>query len=195
MTDDEVLGRDAFATVAGRLLGEFGAQVALHVRGHGTGGRRLFELTDRLLRGGGDAVVLVNDRVDVALAVGAPGVQLGRRSLPVGRVRQLLGEAVIGYSAHDPGEAEVAFAAGTDFVLLGTIFATTSHPGWTPVGVASIRVVAGRGRPVLGIGGITPERVPEVRAAGAHGVAVLSGVWLASDPVDAVHRYLTALAT
>jgi thiamine-phosphate diphosphorylase len=143
----------------------------------------------------GGAPVLVNDRVDVALAAHAGGVQLGRFSIPVAAARRILGgEARIGYSAHAADEAEAAAREGADFVVVGTIYATPSHPGEPGAGPERIREVAPRvSVPVIAIGGMAPQRVPEVLAAGAHGIAVLGGVWNDTDPVTAIHRYLAAL--
>src|SRR5690606_34486074 len=157
-------------------------------------GGALYALAERLLpvaaRAG--AVVLVNDRVDVALACGAAGVQLGRRSIPVAEARRLLGpEALIGYSAHSAAEVLDAERAGANFVLLGTIFPTTSHPGEPGAGPDLVRAtVQGARAPIVAIGGITPERAGAVLEAGAYGVAVLGGVWHAADPAEAARRYL-----
>lgn len=199
VTSDEVLADAVFIDRARAVLDAHGADVALHVRGHGHTGRALHDVAAPLARRARDAgaVLLVNDRLDVALTTAAHGVQLGRRSLPVEVARALLGaDGLIGYSAHRVREAVEAVEAGADFVVLGPVHATPSHPGRDGAGpglvAEAVRVVAA---PVLGIGGITPERVPELMAAGARGVAVLSGVWAASDPVSAAGRYLEMLAT
>jgi thiamine-phosphate pyrophosphorylase len=148
-------------------------------------------------------LLFVNDRVDVALACGADGAHLGTRSLSPGDARRVLGGSVpspvglpwIGASVHSPGECEVAVAYGADFLFAGSVFPTPSHPGGRPLGpegFAEVRRSAGD-RAVFGIGGITPDRVGEVLSAGGRGVAVLSGVWEAADPAEAVHAYLSAL--
>lgn len=195
VTDDEVLARPAFAAVAERVLAAGGADVSLHLRGHGTSGRRLFGLASRLgapARAAG-ARVLVNDRVDVALAAGCDGVQLGSRGLPVARVRPLVGARIIGYSAHGAAEAAAAAAAGADVILIGTIFETPAHPG-AAAGTGLVRAAAEAARvAVVAIGGITPERVQEVAAAGAGGVAVRAAVWDATDPGSATVAFVRAL--
>jgi thiamine-phosphate diphosphorylase len=196
VTNDAVLASAAFAAAAD-ILACCGPRVALHLRGHATPASRLFQHGEQLaaaaLRSG--SCLLVNDRVDVAMAVRADGVQLGVRSLAVRDVRMLLGAgARIGYSAHGALEAEHAGLDGADFVLLGTIYPSPSHAGMGSVGVEAIPGSAARaGVPIVAIGGITPGRVPYVVAAGAYGVAVLAGVWDAPDPAAAAADYLAAL--
>lgn len=200
VTDDAVLRAADFRERAQAVLAAHGSALALHLRGHGVSGAELFELARDLAFGadGAGAELLVNDRVDVALAAGADGVQLGRRSLPIAAARALLGaDAWIGYSAHGAEEAARAAADGADFILVGTLYRTASHPEREPAGVERVRetvaALAPAEVPVIGIGGITPERVREVLAAGAYGVAVLGGVWHAADPVAAAADYIAAL--
>lgn len=194
---DEVLRRPDFEHAAAAMLERHGDMLALHLRGHGMDGRALFRLAAALApvaeRTGG--LLVVNDRVDVALCAGAGGIQLGARSLPVAVVRTVADEArLVGYSAHAAEEAVPAERAGADWVLAGTIFETASHPGRPGAGPALVRAMADRvSVPVVAIGGITPERVAEVVVAGAAGVAVLGGVWRAGDPLDALERYRAAL--
>jgi thiamine-phosphate diphosphorylase len=196
ITDDAVLGDVGFEAMARAVLEAHGIDVALHLRGHGTGGGRLYGLARALgpvARETG-ARLVVNDRVDVALAAGC-GVQLGRRSIPVPTARQLLRPGgVLGYSAHERAEAMAAAESGADFIVLGTIWPSASHPGEPGRGAGLISDVAGVVVvPVVAIGGVAPSRVREALAAGAHGVAVLSGVWASPDPVAAVAGYLDAM--
>lgn len=198
VTDDRVVGAADFGETAQRVLAAHGEGIALHLRAHGLETRELFHLALELAFASAPAGarLLVNDRVDIALAAGADGVQLGRRSLPVDAARELLGaDAWIGYSAHAAGEAESAAERGADFVLVGTIYASASHPERTPGGLGRLERTARRvDVPVIAIGGVTPSRVSEAVMAGARGVAVLSGVWDADDPVAAAGRYLEELA-
>jgi thiamine-phosphate pyrophosphorylase len=180
ITDDAVLARPGFIDTARALLGLAGPDVALHVRGPGTAARALLARTAALVpearRAG--ALLLVNDRIDVALAADADGVQLGERSLGVRDARRLVGGRWIGRSVHDAAAAVRAVADGTDFLVLGTIYATPSHVGRPGAGPDAVRAVVARvHRPVLAIGGITPDRVAAVVAAGAAGVAVQRAVW------------------
>jgi thiamine-phosphate pyrophosphorylase len=186
VTDDSVLQKDGFLVKAREVMRSGGREVALHLRGPGLHGRRLFDLALALkedARSSG-TLLLVNDRIDVALALALPGVHLGQRSLPPGVARKILGEAaLLGVSTHGVPEALEGEEGGADFLLVGTIFSTSSHPDVLPAGTGRVSEVAeAASLPLVGIGGITPTRVPEVLAAGAHGVAVRSAVWGREDP-------------
>ena len=141
------------------------------------------------------AVLLVNDRIDVAVLSEADGVQLPERGLPHEGARRLLGRGrFIGCSVHSVTAAERAAQAGADFLLFGNVFETASKPGRAAAGLEVLRAVTRAVPcPVIAIGGITPERVPEVVATGAHGVAVIRGILAAPDPVAAVHAFRAAL--
>jgi thiamine-phosphate diphosphorylase len=195
-THDDVLAMPDFLDRATALMEAHGAGVAVHLRGHRTGGGALFRLAAALEATGRacGTPLLVNDRVDVALAVGC-GAQLGRRSIPVEAARTLLGpEAVLGYSAHTADEAVAAVQAGADFIVLGTIWPTASHPGEPGAGTELVWETAARvAAPVIAIGGVTPDRAGAALEAGAHGVAVLSGVWSQPDGVAAAARYLSVM--
>ncbi|MCI0483799.1 MAG: thiamine phosphate synthase [candidate division NC10 bacterium] len=125
------------------------------------------------------SLFIVNDRLDVALASEADGVHLGQEDLPPERARPLLHPGMLlGISTHSVEEARAAEAAGADYIGFGPVFPTASKAGTRPtVGVDGIRMVkAAVALPVLAIGGITLERVPEVVHAGADGVAVISAI-------------------
>jgi thiamine-phosphate pyrophosphorylase len=163
--------------------------VALHARAGAVDAARLIELA-RLLRDAG-AALLVNDRADVVRLVGAVGLHLPANGLPVAAARQLLGpEVLIGRSTHDPEEARAAHEAGADYVFLGPIWETASHPGRRPLGPSAI--AAASPAKVIAIGGVTPERADECRAAGAHGVAAISALWHVRDPGSAARRMLVS---
>jgi len=121
-------------------------------------------------------------------------VQLGMRSLPVDAARALLPAAsVVGYSAHAAREAA---SAGADFIVFGTVFDSPSHPGQAAAGIAALADTAAMANvPVVAIGGITADRVAAALQAGAYGVAVLSGVWAAREPVASALDYASALNT
>ena len=183
---------------AREVLGRGGEQLALHVRGPATSGRSVLDHV-RDLQAAADAsgaALVVNDRVDVALVHPVWGVQLGERSLPVAEARTLLGSGVwLGASVHSVGRARDAEGSGADYLVVGTIYATSTHPGRAGAGPEFVRELAAESSlRLLAIGGVTPERVGAVCQAGAHGAAVLSGVWEASDPAAAVGTYLGALA-
>lgn len=191
VTGDEVLARPGFARRASAVQEAGGARLAFHLRGPRTGGRTLFELASGLAPAahGRGAALLVNDRVDVALAAGADGVQLGRRGMLPADARRLVGAGRLLGCSVSPGDEAPEEA---DFLLVGSVYATASHPGRAGSGAERLAEMTGTALPVIAIGGITPERVAEVRGAGAAGVAVLRGVWDAPDPAEAVARYLDA---
>jgi thiamine-phosphate diphosphorylase len=194
VTDDAVVARAGFVERAEEVLAAGGARVALHLRAHAASGRALYELAVRLgarARETG-SLVLVNDRVDVALAAGAHGVQLGRRSLSVADARRLAGGMRIGASVHDAGEGREAVEAGADFLVAGAVYPTATHPDRPGGGLGLIESVAALGLPVVAIGGVTPERAGELRRAGAMGMAAIRGVWDAPSPAGAVQRYIDA---
>ncbi|HXE56604.1 MAG TPA: thiamine phosphate synthase, partial [Gemmatimonadales bacterium] len=132
-----------------------------------------------------EASVLVNARPDVARAVGAQGVQLGRDDLAPAEARAVLGPGWIGASVHSIAEAEAAAAEGADFLLVGAIYPTASHPGRAPAGIGLVRAAAALGKPVIAIGGVTAERTAELRDAGAYGAAAIRALWSADDPARA----------
>lgn len=197
VTDDAVLASAGFAERAQAVLAAGGSELALHLRGPHTTGRALYELAEILTRDARavGALLVVNDRVDVALSVGAGAVQLGERSLPVAEARTLLPPDVrVGASVHGPERARAADGEGADFLVVGTVFETASHPGRSGAGPELIRTVArATSGPLIGIGGIDPDRVRVVLDAGAYGVASLGGVWEAPEPAAAVTDYLSAL--
>ena len=142
------------------------------------------------------AACIVNDRVDVALAVGAAGTHLGADDLPVAAVRRVAGPwHLVGGTARDPQQARQLVAAGADYLGVGPAYATTTKSGLPdPIGPTGVAAVAGAvGVPVIAIGGVTAGRVGELRAAGAWGVAVVGAVSGASDPAAATRRLLQKL--
>lgn len=140
---------------------------------------------------------IVDDRADVAVAVGATGVHVGREDLEAHQVRRLLGSAfLIGGTANSLAEARTVCSGPVDYIGVGPVFGTRSKANPAPVlGVETLRaIVADSPVPVIAIGNIGPDRVAEVLDAGAHGVAVLSGVSCAADPVAAAARYAESIA-
>lgn len=139
---------------------------------------------------------IVNDRVDLAMAVEADGVHLGQEDLPPAAARALMKPGMIlGLSTHSETQAEAAQAAGADYVAVGSMFPTTTKPIKHLVGpVLARRVRPFVQVPLIGIGGITPENVGEVIKAGCDGVAVISAVCAAPDPRAAARRFAAAIA-
>ncbi|MDT0202216.1 thiamine phosphate synthase [Nocardioides sp. AE5] len=161
------------------------------VRAKGATTAAMLELTARALEAG--ATVVVNDRLDVALAAGAHGVHLGADDLPVAAARRIAGDLLIGATCRDVDDVRRAARAGADYAGFGPLFATTSKAGLpAPLGVAPLTDAAGD-LPLVGIGGIDAARAAAVIGAGAHGVAVIGGIWRQPDPVQAAKELVQAL--
>jgi thiamine-phosphate pyrophosphorylase len=143
----------------------------------------------------GKALLIINDRVDVAEAVEADGVQLPEEGLPTRIVRGIMGRyVVIGRSVHDLEAAQAAARDGAEYVIAGTVYKSTSHPDTKPAGPALISAITKDSiLPVLAIGGITADKVDEVVKAGAAGVAVISAIAGAEDPKAAAGELTSAL--
>ncbi|ABG05323.1 thiamine-phosphate pyrophosphorylase [Rubrobacter xylanophilus DSM 9941] len=139
--------------------------------------------------------VLVNDRVDVALAAGADGVHLAARSLPPAVARSLIsGGMLLGVSVHSLQEARRAVEGGADYVTFGHVYPTASKPGLPPRGVRELaRIVESVEVPVLAVGGIDASNVREVLSTGASGIAVISAILAAADPEGAARRLRRAV--
>ncbi len=166
-----------------------GSQLAFHARGRQLTGREHYDLAVRLSNRQ-TVRLFVNDRLDVALAVPCAGVQLGHGSLPVDAARALNPLWWIGRSVHDLAETEAARTEGPDYLVVGPVFDTASHPGRAALGLKGLQAIAAAAGelPVIAIGGITVERVPEVRSSGAYGVAAIRALWDDADPAAAARR-------
>ena len=173
-----------------------GGVTLVQLRAKEMAGGRLLALTADLRRAiDGRAALIVNERVDVAAAARADGVQLGEDALPVSAASSLLpARSLIGRSVHSVDGAINAANDGADFLVVGTMFDTASHPGAEPAGPSLISDIAGIcDLPLIGIGGITPGNVAEVIAAGASGVAVIRSVLTAGDPRAAANELAAAM--
>ncbi|HET7854257.1 MAG TPA: thiamine phosphate synthase, partial [Candidatus Methylomirabilis sp.] len=174
----QTLGRSLEEVVRASIQG--GARV-FQLREKDLEARELTALAERLLQliTPARGFLLINDRIDVALATGADGAHLSQRGLPPAVARRLLGPTrLLGVSCHSLAEAEEAHQGGADFILLGPIFYTPSKASYgPPVGLELLREVRPNIRlPIFAIGGITAARRTEILAAGADGVAVISAV-------------------
>lgn len=189
ITDERIARRPDLPDVARELAKGGGSQLAFHARGRELTGREHYDLAVRL-SDSQTVRLFVNDRLDVALAVPCAGVQLGHGSVPVDAARALNPTWWIGRSVHNLAEAEAATVAGADYLVVGPVFDTASHPGRAGLGLkrlAAIVKAAGE-LPVIAIGGITAERVPEVRINGVYGIAAIRAFWDDSDPAAAARR-------
>lgn len=127
--------------------------------------------------------LIINDRLDIAMAVGAAGVHLGQDDLPCAAARKLLGEDyIIGVSAHNPAEAKAALQSGADYLGCGAVFGTATKADVQKLGTDGLAAICkAKGLPVVGIGGVTADNYREVRAAGADGAAIVSGILAQPD--------------
>ncbi|MFI7573314.1 thiamine phosphate synthase [Micromonospora sp. NPDC049497] len=191
-------GRDPLAVLRAALpvaRGELVVQVRV---GDDATDREAYDLARRVvaLCARHDATCLVNDRLHVALAVGAAGGHVGAHDLPVGAARRVLGStAVLGATAREPGAAAEAVAAGASYLGVGPFRPTRTKDGLPPaIGVGGVRAVAEAVTvPVVAIGGVTAADVRALRAAGAYGVAVVGALSGAADPARATTELLGAL--
>ena len=194
---DAILGADGWRGRLRSVAEAGGDALALHLRARTTPTARLFEVAEWLAEASraSGTLVVVNDRVDVALGAGAGGVHLREDSLPADAVRAVAGERLwVGRSIHRARQAAELAGEGVDYLFMGAAYATPSHPGRAPAGPEAVAAAVARaGVPVLAIGGVTPARVPELVARAAHGVAVMGGVWGRECPAGAVARYLQVL--
>jgi thiamine-phosphate pyrophosphorylase len=142
-----------------------------------------------------DAAVIVNDRADIARLSGAAGVHVGQDDLLVDDVRIIAGGAmIVGLSTHDEPQVDAALVSDATYLAVGPIFGTeTKETGYTARGLELVRYAAGRGKPVVAIGGITLERAALVIAAGATGVAVISDLLTGGDPQARTRQFVAAL--
>lgn len=145
--------------------------------------RRLTELHDALL--------IINDHADIAVAADADGVHLGQDDLPPEAVRALPGFAgrLIGRSTHSVAQARAAMTAGVDYVAVGPVYATPTKAGRAPVGTGLVSAVAEiADRPFVAVGGIDRENAPAVINAGAGAIAVVRAIYDETDPAEAARR-------
>lgn len=153
---------------------------------------RLRELTKKH-----NARLFINDRVDIAMAVEADGVHLGGTGIPAGAARKVAGEQmIVGRSTHSIDEAVEAEKAGADFITFGPVFETPSKRQYgKPLGLDMLRKAAGRvSLPVFAIGGIKEESIRDIMAAGAYGIALISGILASDDIQSSTENYVRTIS-
>jgi thiamine-phosphate diphosphorylase len=148
--------------------------------------------TARRLTSSGGCKLIVNDRVDIALACTADGVHLGQEDLPLHAARKFMGERLIGISTHDVEQAKEAEASGADYIGFGPMFGTaTKETGYSARGLDRLRQVREAVRiPIVAIGGITEANVKQVWQAGADSAAIISDILGAEDIAHKIKRIL-----
>jgi thiamine-phosphate pyrophosphorylase len=188
------------APPAGRLARQLldgGAQI-LQLRMKGATAAAMLAVVDELrpLCARREATLIINDRLDVALSGGAHGVHLGQDDIPLADARKLApAPFLIGISTHNQEQAEAALAGGADYIGFGPCFATTTKENPDPVvGLDRLKRVCGLSIPVVAIGGITLERVPDIVHAGAAAAAIIAAVNHAPDPTAAARAVTAAFA-
>jgi thiamine-phosphate diphosphorylase len=194
---DRVQARLALVDIADAALAAGFAAVML--REKDLDGRELLELGSTLHeiceRHG--RPLIVNDRLDVALALPGAGAHVGKAGVPVADARRLLGpDRLLGYSAHEAEEARAAIMAGADYVTLSPIFSSASKPGYAPRGIAWLREATAalpQGR-VVALGGISADVLAEVRKTGAAGAAIMGEIMRAEYPGRAAAEMVGAFA-
>jgi thiamine-phosphate pyrophosphorylase len=140
------------------------------------------------------AALIVNDRIDIALAADADGVHLGQADLPIEAARRISRDLWIGISTHDLAQVQAACAAGADYLGFGPVFATVTKQDPDPVQgtsglAAAVVAAAAAGRPLVAIGGITAADIDDIYRTGAHAICAISAVNDARDPGDAARQF------
>ncbi|MCL7971388.1 MAG: thiamine phosphate synthase [marine benthic group bacterium] len=190
---DDVAASPGFERDAEALLRAGGERLALHLRLRGSTGREFHRLADLLAAAArpAGAWLVVNGRLDIALAAGADAAQLGTGSLPLPAARSVAGrQLALGASVHSEAQARDAARQGADYLVAGSIFETATHPGRPPAGPELVTACARAGVPVIGIGGIDRHNADRVLEAGAAGLAVVRAVWEAPDPAGEALRLI-----
>jgi len=138
--------------------------------------------------------IIINDRIDVGVAMKVAGVQLAYHSMPTSLVKATFPTIRIGSSIHSLEDLKIAEESGANFVLYGHIFETTSKPGLPAKGLTELRnITKNASIPVIAIGGIKPHNIRKVIEAGVAGVAIMSGILEARNPLEAVKTYSSIL--
>ena len=197
LTDRHHTNQRPLASVLGQAL-KAGVRM-VQIREKDLDARQLIDLDQHLipLIKQHQGTVLVNDRVDLALALDADGVHLRSDSLPLPIARRVLGKnRLIGLSVHSAEEVRYAENEGADFVVLGPIFETPSKkPYGPPLGLHILETACRGSRlPIFAIGGIKPKQVPAVLSSGAYGIAVISSILQAPDIQKNTHDLLSQLS-
>jgi thiazole tautomerase (transcriptional regulator TenI) len=192
VTTDEVVARPDFIDVACAVMGALGPRGALHLRAGRATGQRLQALGETLAAAQQvtGAWLVVNDRVDVALAVRARAAQLTSQSLTAADARLAAPGLAIGASVHAVAEGIEAAESGADWLVAGRVFDPLMQPGEDGMAFVEALIAAVR-VPVIAIGGVRPQHCRALRLAGVHGVAVIRGIWDAPNAEWAASDYLS----
>jgi thiamine-phosphate pyrophosphorylase len=195
VTDGGLIRDPDFGIKAAAIL-SVGPAVAIVVRAPDATTEERLAATDRVraLARPAEAATFAHGDPAVARAAEAQGVQLRRQDLDPALARRVFPDGWIGVSVHDEAEAELAIAGGADYLVAGSVYPSATHPGSAPLGLERLGRIAALGRPVVAIGGITPERIRPALEAGAFGVAAIRSLWHDPDPARAADRMARELA-
>jgi thiamine-phosphate pyrophosphorylase len=201
IADAEVCARAGWTLVDFASACFDGGARLLQIRAKHLPGRDFLEATAAIVRRAEafKALVIVNDRADIARLGQAAGVHVGQEDLSPAQARALVGaDGLVGLSTHTPAQLESALQQNVNYVAVGPVFWTeTKGTGYDPIGLETVRTAAAlaadRGLPLVAIGGITLDRAPSVIQAGARSVAVISDLLVSRDPTRRVREYLSAL--
>ena len=194
VTSDDIASRPGFLDRAAGVMRALGPRGAVHLRTHRLSASELHALAGKLaeVQAESGCWLVINDRVDVALASGARAIQLTSRSMRIADALSVAPKLPVGASVHTPEEAEAAEREGATWTVAGHVFPSDADPAEDARGEAFIAGVSGRtGLPVIAIGGVKPQHVLALRRAGAWGVAVIRGIWSATDAEAAATDYLS----
>ena len=195
VTTDEIVRRSDFLDQARSVMKALGPRGAVQLRAHRITGRALYDIA-AVLAGWQEETgcwLIANDRVDVALAAGARGVQLTSKSMHVADATRIAPEIAVGASVHSVSESRQAALAGARWCVAGNVFPPQSHPESSGRGTGFVRALVAAARiPIIAIGGVLPSHLARLLAAGAHGVATIRGIWSVSDADRAARDYLSA---
>ena len=194
VTDDLILAHPEFTSRARGVMTALGPRGAVHLRARYLTAAHIYAIALAL----GDAQestacwIVVNERLDVAIAARTHAAQLTTRSITVADARIVAGEMPLGASVHSAAEALAAEHDGADWVVAGHVYPTASHAGMPGRGAALVAEVVSQSKlPCIAIGGVRPEHVGTLRDAGAYGVAAISGIWAAPSAEAAATDYLS----
>jgi thiamine-phosphate diphosphorylase len=194
VTNDEVVRRPDFLDRARAVMEAVGSRGAVQLRAPRTPGSILYELASQLAahQASTGAWLIVNDRIDVARAVGARAVQLTGQSMTVEDAKRIADSLELGVSVHDVSEALVAHLAGVRWGVVSRVLDSTGAPSaYADGGLALVREVARVELPVVVIGGVVPQHVAPLRRMGVYGIAAIRGVWDSDDAARAASDYLS----
>lgn len=168
----------------------------IHLREKAKTAKEVYEIVELLInKGVPSSKIIINDRADVACTTNVRGVHLAFHSLPVEIVKQTFKNLTVGCSVHSLEEAQIAEQQGADYVIFGHIYSTQSKPGLIPKGLEQLNFISQSiSIPVIAVGGIKPTNSSDVIRAGAQGIAVMSGILEAKNPLKAVQQYRSYLS-